>query len=251
MIGGTKNPDLGAIVALEPDLVVVNDEENRVEDAARSPARVSRCTRCRRDRSTEVGLEVRTLAARVERAVPPPFGPDDWSDWLVSMLTPRWWDAFVAVWRRPWMSLAIDTYGASLLDLLGVGNVFADSLDRYPEVTLERSRRRAPSVVAAPERTVPVRAHVTSRRSRPRYRACPSCCRRPRPVLVGDPDAGRGRSPAPGAQSRADPSCFSRRRRPVRRSPAARRARRAAASSSASGVGRRGRCARTTARSDG
>src|SRR5262249_3923363 len=32
-VGGTKNPDVEAIVALAPDLVVVNDEENRVEDA--------------------------------------------------------------------------------------------------------------------------------------------------------------------------------------------------------------------------
>src|SRR5207342_594436 len=32
-VGGTKDPDVDAIVALRPDLVVVNDEENRREDA--------------------------------------------------------------------------------------------------------------------------------------------------------------------------------------------------------------------------
>jgi hypothetical protein len=48
------------------------------------------------------------------------------------------------------MSLATDTYGASLLDLLGVGNVFADSLDRYPEVTLTEVAARAPSVILLP-----------------------------------------------------------------------------------------------------
>ena len=31
-VGGTKDPDVAAIVALAPDLVVVNDEENRRED---------------------------------------------------------------------------------------------------------------------------------------------------------------------------------------------------------------------------
>ncbi len=150
VIGGTKNPDLGAIVALAPDFVVMNDEENRVEDA-RALTGAGLTLHSMSPRSvTEVGLEVRTLASRVERAVPNPFGPDDWSDWLVSMLTPRWWDAFVAVWRRPWMSLAVDTYGASLLDLLGVGDIFADSLDRYPEVTLEEVAARAPSVVLLP-----------------------------------------------------------------------------------------------------
>jgi ABC-type Fe3+-hydroxamate transport system substrate-binding protein len=150
VIGGTKNPDLGAVVALEPDLVIMNDEENRVEDArALTGAGIALHSMSPRS-VTEVGLEVRTLATRLERTVPPPFDPDDWADWLVSMLTPRWWDAFVAVWRRPWMSLAVDTYGASLLDLLGVGNVFADSLDRYPEVTLEEVAARAPSVVLLP-----------------------------------------------------------------------------------------------------
>ena len=74
VIGGTKNPDLGAIVALAPDLVVLNDEENRVEDA-RALTGAGLTLHSMSPRSvTEVGLEVRTLAARVERAVPSPFG---------------------------------------------------------------------------------------------------------------------------------------------------------------------------------
>ena len=31
-VGGTKDPDVERIVGLRPDLVVVNDEENRIED---------------------------------------------------------------------------------------------------------------------------------------------------------------------------------------------------------------------------
>ena len=31
-VGGTKNPDIDAIVALAPDLVVLDREENRLED---------------------------------------------------------------------------------------------------------------------------------------------------------------------------------------------------------------------------
>ena len=55
------------------------------------------------------------------------------------------------------MSLATDTYGASLLDLLGVGNVFADSLDRYPEVTLDRGRGTRAERRASARRAVRVR----------------------------------------------------------------------------------------------
>ena len=32
-VGGTKDPDVDAIVELAPELVVMNDEENRLEDA--------------------------------------------------------------------------------------------------------------------------------------------------------------------------------------------------------------------------
>jgi ABC-type Fe3+-hydroxamate transport system substrate-binding protein len=149
-VGGTKNPDVPAIVALAPDLVVVNDEENRWEDAAAlidaglevhsmSPRSVH-----------DLGSEVRALAERFSAAVPAPFGADEWDGWIASVLSPRWYDAFIAVWRRPWMSLASDTYGSSLLDVLGVSNVFADSLHRYPEVTLAEVAARAPNLILLP-----------------------------------------------------------------------------------------------------
>lgn len=149
-VGGTKNPDVDAIIELAPDLVVVNDEENRVEDAQRL-AGAGLALYSMSPRSVhDVGHEVRTLAARLARPVPPPFAAAEWDAFVAAMLTPRWWDAFVAVWRRPWMSLGSDTYGASLLDLLGVGNIFADSLLRYPEVELTEVVARAPSLVLLP-----------------------------------------------------------------------------------------------------
>jgi ABC-type Fe3+-hydroxamate transport system substrate-binding protein len=149
-VGGTKNPDVAAIIALAPDLVIVNDEENRWQDAtALIDAGVA--VHSMSPRSVhDVGAEVRALAARLERPVPEPFGADDWDAWTASVLSPRWFDAFVAVWRRPWMSLAADTYGSSLLDLLGVNNVFADSLERYPEVTLGEVAARAPNLIILP-----------------------------------------------------------------------------------------------------
>jgi ABC-type hemin transport system substrate-binding protein len=150
IVGGTKRPDVRAIVDLAPDLVVVNDEENRWDDAA-ALIDAGLAVHSMSPRSVhDVGGEVRALAARLEAPVPAPFGANEWDAWMASVLTPRWYDAFVAVWRRPWMSLASDTYGASLLDVLGVGNVFADSFDRYPEVSLEEVAARAPNLVILP-----------------------------------------------------------------------------------------------------
>jgi len=162
VVGGTKDPDVAAIVALRPDLVVVNDEENRYADAA-ALTDAGLAVYSMSPRSVEdVGESVVDLAQRVGTSVPAQFTPDAWHAWLTAILTPRWYEAFVAVWRRPWMSLASNTYGSSLLDLLGVGNVFAGAVERYPEVTLEEVAALAPNLVVLPSEPYPfAERHVT------------------------------------------------------------------------------------------
>jgi ABC-type Fe3+-hydroxamate transport system substrate-binding protein len=155
VVGGTKDPDIAGIVALRPDLVVVNDEENRYSDAA-AIIDAGIAVHSMSPRSVEdVGEAVVDLAERVGTTAPGEFAPDAWHAWLTTMLTPRWYEAFVAVWRRPWMSLAADTYGSSLLDLLGVGNVFAGAVERYPEVTLDEVAALAPNLVVLPSEPYP------------------------------------------------------------------------------------------------
>lgn len=149
-VGGTKNPDVRAIVELAPDLVVVNDEENRLDDAEALRAAGLELHSMSPRSVHDVGPAIEALVTRLGLPVPPPFAPDAWDGWLASTRAPRRLAAFVAVWRRPWMSVANDTYGASLLGLLGVGNVFADAGDRYPEVTLSAVAQRAPDVVLLP-----------------------------------------------------------------------------------------------------
>jgi ABC-type hemin transport system substrate-binding protein len=48
------------------------------------------------------------------------------------------------------MTLSADTYGSSLLELVGYRNVFADATDRYATVTLEEVTARHPDVVLLP-----------------------------------------------------------------------------------------------------
>ncbi len=77
-IGGTKRPEIAAIIDLAPDLVVVNDEENRWDDAA-ALIDAGLAVHSMSPRSVhDVGGEVRALAARLDVAVPTPFGADDW-----------------------------------------------------------------------------------------------------------------------------------------------------------------------------
>ena len=48
------------------------------------------------------------------------------------------------------MSIGIGTYGASLLDLLGIDLVTADAPDPYPTVELDEIGRRHPDLVLVP-----------------------------------------------------------------------------------------------------
>jgi ABC-type Fe3+-hydroxamate transport system substrate-binding protein len=153
-VGGTKDPDVDAIVALAPDLVVLNVEENRREDAEALTAAGLTTVALTIDTVADVGPALRMLAALVgaEPAEVDPGPPDPPPPDPAPAIS-----AFVPIWRRPWMTLAGGTYGSSLLAALGVANVFADAATRYPTVTLDDARARRPDVVLAPSEPYPFR----------------------------------------------------------------------------------------------
>jgi ABC-type Fe3+-hydroxamate transport system substrate-binding protein len=164
VVGGTKNPDVEAIVDLAPDLVIVNDEENRVEDAEALAAAELRVHSMSPRSVADVGPAVVALGDAVGADVPAVFSTPDWDRWLVEeragAASPRRRSA-VLVWRRPWMTTNGDTYGSSLLELLGVENVFADEEERYPEVALEEIAARHTDLVLLPDEPYPFKArHV-------------------------------------------------------------------------------------------
>ena len=146
-VGGTKDPDVDAIVRLTPDLVVMNDEENRSEDAAALEAAGLRVHVVPVRSVGDVGPALDGLADAVGVAAPE----------LPTLRAPGTVTrrAFVPIWRRPWMTLNADTYGSSLLEAIGFGNVFAGSADRYPETTLDEAKARRPDVVLAPSEPYP------------------------------------------------------------------------------------------------
>ncbi|HEY3721947.1 MAG TPA: helical backbone metal receptor [Acidimicrobiia bacterium] len=153
-VGGTKDPDVAKIVALAPDLVVVNNEENRIEDFtalrnagldvhSMSPRSVS-----------DVGPVVSALATRVHAPVPAPFAGSAWHQ-LVEQATAAFRGRVVVlIWRRPWMTMNGDTYGSSLLSVLGWRNAVSGR-DRYPQGSLEQLAGFAPELVLLPDEPYP------------------------------------------------------------------------------------------------
>ncbi|MET0323928.1 MAG: helical backbone metal receptor, partial [Ilumatobacteraceae bacterium] len=142
-VGGTKNPDVAAIVALAPDLVVVDEEENRREDAdALVAAGVELLVTSVRSVDDALRATVR-LAEATGRSVPRGLDPP------VRVVTGTA-TAFVPIWRRPWMTINADTYGASVLAALGIELVTATAPERYPTVELADVAGRAPTFVLVP-----------------------------------------------------------------------------------------------------
>ena len=151
-VGGTKDPDLDAIVALAPDLVVMCDQENRVEDAEALVAAGVAVHAIRITHVSHVRSQMAALAKAVGAADAPAAGIP------VDATAPVRLRAWIPIWKRPWMTINADTYGSTLLASIGVENIAADCPDRYPTLPLDEVAARCPDVVLAPSEPYPFKA---------------------------------------------------------------------------------------------
>lgn len=145
-VGGTKDPDVVAIVALQPDLVVVDREENRRDDAA-ALADAGVAVHVTHVASlADVGPMLAALATAVGVDAPP---------MLRLSADEPWTSAFVPIWKRPWMTVNAHTYGSSVLEAIGVANVFAGHPDTYPTVEPADISARRPAAILLPSEPYP------------------------------------------------------------------------------------------------
>ena len=178
-IGGTKNPDVAEIIAMQPELVIVNQEENRREDAEALqaggiPVWVT-FPRTVRDAFNLLWaiMDVFDEPKMVERV-----RVMEWScDWLERMeeRDPPC-RVFAPIWFDPLMTFNGETYAHDLLRVCGGLNVFAERErqfplkadlgdaeplawddpriagrdTRYPRITLEEAEAAQPDVVLLP-----------------------------------------------------------------------------------------------------
>jgi ABC-type Fe3+-hydroxamate transport system substrate-binding protein len=129
-IGGTKNPRVEEVIALRPDVVLANDEENRPDDIA--AMRAGGLSVWVTDYTT-VPAALNGLAAMLSMLG---LGRPRWLRDAEGAWRPAWRGerrtALVPIWRRPWMALGRDTFAGDVLARVGVDNVLAGSVDRYP-----------------------------------------------------------------------------------------------------------------------
>jgi len=157
-VGGTKDPDVDAIVACHPDLVVVNDEENRRDDADALRAAGVALHDCSPRSVADVGPAVAALADAVGVPAPERFAEPAWSAWCAAIApTGPARPVVTFVWRRPWITVGADTYGGSLVACLGGTPVPDRPGDRYPHVELDDVRAARPAVALLPSEPYPFR----------------------------------------------------------------------------------------------
>lgn len=184
-VGGTKNPKVEAILALEPDLVIANQEENTKGDLEALANHGIKVLVCFPKRAAD-GLAHLARLARIFRIEREP---------TVRELLKRGYEVireaeeiraktvplrtFCPIWMDPLMTLNGDTFISDVLDLAGAQNVFVDrerryplAADlgqmkplsgekiagrdtRYPRVTIEEVVTRAPELVLLPDEPHP------------------------------------------------------------------------------------------------
>ena len=185
-LGGTKDADIDGIIALAPDLVIANHEENTARIVRRlAEADLDVWVTYPRTVADGVALlrEIAALGATpesIERWVVPAeraledargardgargpredaHGARDQAGGGASAAATARPRVFCPIWRDPWMTIGRDTYIHDMLELCGGENVFADAGRdaeaaagrRYPRVTLEAVERAAPDVILLPD----------------------------------------------------------------------------------------------------
>jgi ABC-type Fe3+-hydroxamate transport system substrate-binding protein len=137
-IGGTKNPDLEKIAGLDPDLVLLNGEENRREDVEWLGARFRVFETTPRS-VPEAAMVVKRLGRELEL--------DDAAEAVTLEIEAHMARAdvmgvglrrlrvFYPIWKQPWISVNRATYVHDLLERAGARNVCADREARYPVIT--------------------------------------------------------------------------------------------------------------------
>ncbi len=156
-VGGTKNPDLGAIRSLAPDLVFLNAEENRREDidalarefvvdvshprrVADVPPLLRRWGRLtRRERAAEeISSKVEDGIERIGRSRP-------------SRLSFRY---TYLIWKNPWMVAGPRTYIGDLIRLAGGGSSLVETEGEgadYPVTDEKTIVASSPDVLLLPD----------------------------------------------------------------------------------------------------
>ncbi len=153
-VGGTKNPDLGAIASLTPDLVFCNAEENRDADVTE----LSKRHRVDVSHPTRVA-EVPPLLRRLGELTGTGGAAEGWAraveEKLAAARAGRPVRFAYLIWKGPWMAAAAGTYISDLLETFGGVNVFPAANGPWPRTDEEQLVGLSPELLILPDEPFP------------------------------------------------------------------------------------------------
>lgn len=152
-VGGSKYPSVQAVLALRPDLVLANAEENRPQDVAALRAAGVPVWVTYPETVAEALVSLRRMLTGALGLAEPGWLRDAaraWPDRAAQEAPAR--RAVVPVWRRPWVVLGGRTFAADLLGRLGVAVLDGGVRPaRYPRPSLAEIRQWRPDLVVLPD----------------------------------------------------------------------------------------------------
>ncbi len=145
-VGGTKTIDIQKVVALNPDLIIGNKEENDQAQiellAADYPVWLSDIGTL--EDALDMILRVGSMVGRAEAARQ--LAGDIRQAFDVLDIPPSRPQVAYFIWRKPYMVAAADTFIHDMLIRAGFDNVFAHH-SRYPAVTLHELADAQPEII--------------------------------------------------------------------------------------------------------
>lgn len=151
-VGGTKTPEVEAILELAPDLVFMNEEENTKEAFEALRGKLELDVTFPRTVAEVPGV-LRHLGVRTDRSAIAEQRASELEEALgrLDKNRPGKFRFAYLIWREPWMSAAGDTYVSDLISRAGGENVYAGVADRYPTTSLEELARKNSHLILLPD----------------------------------------------------------------------------------------------------
>lgn len=145
-VGGTKNVSIDKVMALNPDLIIANKEENDEQTirklAELCPVWISDIVGL--DSAVDMILKVGDLVGKVEAAQELTRKIETGFRSLTSQYSKT---CVYLIWRKPWMAAGHDTFINEMLERLGLHNLALSFHSRYPELTSEWLVEAQPQVL--------------------------------------------------------------------------------------------------------
>ncbi|MFK7979981.1 MAG: ABC transporter substrate-binding protein [Saprospiraceae bacterium] len=144
-IGGTKNVNIDRVIALQPDLIIANKEENdksQIEQLSQHfPVWISDIANF-----SEAMEMINALGIILGKKIATQQIIKDSKDLLQELKSKKKRKVAYLIWQKPYMTIGRDTYIHDMLYHAGYENIFGEQT-RYPSFTLEALQVRQPTII--------------------------------------------------------------------------------------------------------